>query len=168
MDQVEEDREMKEHRDKDKLSKKRLAEKANNYAKYVREMYAPSVVNQDSVDMKYPNRFNDAKENYRQNNNFVSEDDVDSVNARKKFVPPRRGTTAENKYNNVKVNLPDNFTNPSLNAREDSLGAPSVDTSSNKRFGIPKSIRQQAQQQRNNILSNNGFNSEPEMNNIYP
>ena len=91
--------------------------------------------------MKYPNRFNDAKENYRQNNNFVSEDDVDSVNARKKFVPSRRGITAENKYNNVKVNLPDNFTNPSLNAREDSLGAPSVDTSSNKRFGIPKSIR---------------------------
>ncbi len=43
MEQVEEDREMKEQRDKEKMSKKRLVEKANNYAKYVREMYAPTV-----------------------------------------------------------------------------------------------------------------------------
>jgi hypothetical protein len=60
------------------MSKKRLAEKANNYAKYVREMYAPSVAaagNGEVTDVKYPNRFNHAKENYRHNNNFVSEDD---------------------------------------------------------------------------------------------
>ncbi len=91
-------------------------------------MYAPSVVNQDGPEVKYPNRFNDAKENYRHNNNLVSEDDLESVNPRKNFLPGRRGTTAENNYNNVKVNLPDNLTNPSINAREDSLGAPSVET----------------------------------------
>jgi hypothetical protein len=32
MDQVEEDRQQKEQAEKDKLSKKRLVEKANNYA----------------------------------------------------------------------------------------------------------------------------------------
>jgi hypothetical protein len=113
------------------MSKKRMAEKANNYAKYVREMYAPSVVaanTGDVQDVKYPNRFNNAKENYRHNNNFVSEDDQDSVNARKRFLPPRRGTTAENNYNNVKVNLPSNY-DPSIVTREDSLGAPSINDS---------------------------------------
>jgi len=127
-------------------------------------MYAPSVVAQDGPEVKYPNRFNDAKENYRQNNNFVSEDDLESVNNRKRYVPARRGTTAENKYNNVNVNLPDNYTNPSINARDDSLGGPSVDTTSNKRIPMPKSIRGPQVQNHRNLL-NNGFNSEPEMSN---
>lgn len=42
---------MKEQRDKDKISKKRMAEKANNYAKYVREMYAPSVAAGGNADL---------------------------------------------------------------------------------------------------------------------
>ena len=41
MDLVEGDREKKEQAEKEKLSKKRIAEKVNNYSKYVREMYAP-------------------------------------------------------------------------------------------------------------------------------
>lgn len=48
LDQVEEDRGQKELREKEKMSKKRMAEKANNYAKYVREMYAPQV-SEDNV-----------------------------------------------------------------------------------------------------------------------
>jgi hypothetical protein len=43
LEQVEEDREIKQQREKLQMEKKKLAEKANSYAKYVREMYAPTV-----------------------------------------------------------------------------------------------------------------------------
>ena len=43
MDLVEENKEQKEMKEKEKLHKKHLAEKANSYAKYVREMYGPTV-----------------------------------------------------------------------------------------------------------------------------
>lgn len=44
LEQVEEDKEIKHQREKVHLEKKKLAEKANSYAKYVREMYAPTTI----------------------------------------------------------------------------------------------------------------------------
>lgn len=43
LEQVEEDREIKQQREKLQMEKKKLADKANSYAKYVRQIFAPTV-----------------------------------------------------------------------------------------------------------------------------
>ena len=97
----------------------------------------------------------------------MSEDDLDnnSVNTLKRYLN-KRGTTAENKYNNIKVNIPESL-NPSIIARENSLGSHSInETASNKRINVPKSIRvapSQHSKPKNLLNMGSGFNSEPEM-----
>ncbi len=102
LEQVEGDRELKVQREREKESKKRMAEKANNYAKYVREMYAPQVSGAETADTK-------------ENNYALQEPEVISIiNPRRPLREQnkkhglRRNTTAENKYNNIRISVPDN------------------------------------------------------------
>lgn len=117
MDLVEEDREKKEQAERDKLSKKRMVEKANNYAKYVREMYAPQI-SEDNVLTKF------GKENLR--GNSVEEPEVIGIinpGRKPKDLPtkrPARRNTAENKYNNVRIHLQSD--------NQSSLGPPPSDS----------------------------------------
>ena len=96
-----------------------MVEKANNYAKYVREMYAPQV-SEDNILANRPN-----KENVR-NNSVEDEPEIISIINPSRRVTnmghakkPARRNTAENKYNNIRINLQDNSS---------SLGQPPSDS----------------------------------------
>ena len=102
---VEGDREKREQAEKDKVTKKRMVEKANNYSKYVREMYAPQISEDNVLAGGKQN-----KENLLRGSSVENEPEVISIinpsrrvtnlGAAKK--PPRRNT-AENKYNNIRI-----------------------------------------------------------------
>lgn len=90
-----------------------MVEKANNYAKYVREMYAPQI-SEDNV-LAGAQR---GKENIRNASSVEEPEIIGIINPGPRRVtnvgsmaskkPPRRNTTAENKYNNVRIHLSDN------------------------------------------------------------
>ena len=94
-----------------------MVEKANNYAKYVREMYAPQI-SEDNVLIR------GGKENLRGNSVEDEPEVISIINPRRATnigvgKKPARRNTAENKYNNVRIHLQDNSS---------SLGPPPSDS----------------------------------------
>jgi len=82
-DLLEEEKELKDQQKKEFMEKKNLVEKASNYAKYVREMYAPTSV--------------EAKENHR-----------NELEIQQDYNPPvlrKRNGTADERASNPKHNL---------------------------------------------------------------
>lgn len=82
-DLLEEEKELKDQQKKEFMEKKKLVEKASNYAKYVREMYAPTSV--------------EAKENHR-----------NELEIQQDYNPPvlrKRNGTADERASNPKHNL---------------------------------------------------------------
>jgi hypothetical protein len=151
LEQVEEDREIKQQREKSMVEKRKMMEKANSYAKYVREMYAPTV----SEDPQRIVRI-DQKENHLPNHrmNHFAEDRSD--NSGLSGLPPplpraaRRNGTADERSSGP---------HPKLNKLPP---APSMISNSVNISSDPDRPRKKQPNYKLKPLLNNGSQSEPE------